>query len=95
VALLRTDFSQEYIASIISELGKTLAFFRRLLQLLVTANVFPTSLILFSLMMEAILSSETSVLTRAALYLIPKYGILHISSPPKRSNYYYYLQKYY
>jgi hypothetical protein len=33
------------------------------LQLLVTANVFPRSLILFTLMVEAILSSDISVLT--------------------------------
>jgi hypothetical protein len=40
-------------------------FIRSLLKFLVTANV-PSSLILFSPMMEALLSSETSVLTEAA-----------------------------
>jgi hypothetical protein len=34
-------------------------------RLLVTANVVPNSLILVTLMMEAIRSSETSILTRA------------------------------
>jgi hypothetical protein len=42
-----------------------LVFLSSVLQLLVTANVFPSSLILFVLMIEAISSSETSVLTRA------------------------------
>jgi hypothetical protein len=35
------------------------------LQLLVTANLVPSSPIILTLMMEALLSSETSVLTRA------------------------------
>jgi hypothetical protein len=42
----------------------------RVLQMLVTANVVPSSLIPFILMMEAILSSETSVLTIAIQYLL-------------------------
>jgi hypothetical protein len=50
VDLVRTDVPEEYIASIIT-----------VLQLLVTANVVPSSLILFTLMMETIRSSETSV----------------------------------
>jgi hypothetical protein len=45
--------------------------------MLVTADVVPSSLILFTLMMEAKCSSETSVLTRAARCLIPQEGILH------------------
>jgi hypothetical protein len=34
-------------------------FLRKVLQLLLTSNVFPISLFLFALMMEAIRSSET------------------------------------
>jgi hypothetical protein len=43
----------------------------------VTANDVPTSRILFTPMMEAIPSSETSVLTRATWWHIPEDGILH------------------
>jgi hypothetical protein len=47
------------------------------LQLLVTANVVPSSPILVTMMMEAILSSETLVLTRATYPNIPEDVILH------------------
>jgi hypothetical protein len=43
----------------------------------VTANVVPSSPILFTLMMEAIRSTETSILTRATRLHIPEDGILH------------------
>jgi hypothetical protein len=45
------------------------------LQLLVIANV-PSSLILFTLMMEAICSSKTSILTRSTRRDAPEDGIL-------------------
>jgi hypothetical protein len=65
-------------------------FLRSVLQLLVTANIVPSTLILFTLTMEAIRSSETSycivfiqpskhpVLTRATRHHMPEDRILHI-----------------
>jgi hypothetical protein len=50
---------------------------RRLFQLLVVANVVPSLLIPLILMIEAICSSETSVITRPTLPYIPEDGILH------------------
>jgi hypothetical protein len=54
VALVRTDVSEELSASIIS-----------VSRLLVTANVVPSSPILVTLVMDALSSSEKSLLTRA------------------------------
>jgi hypothetical protein len=51
--------------------------FRSVLQLLVTANVPPSSLILFTLMMEVIRSSAMPVPTRATWHHITEDGIIH------------------
>jgi hypothetical protein len=47
------------------------------LQLLVTANVDPNSLILSTLMMQAIRSSETSALTKATSHKMAFFNILY------------------
>jgi hypothetical protein len=88
VDLVRTDVSEERSASInrltrIGELGTTLltnnavVILRSLRQLLITAKVVSSSTILVTLMMNAIRSSEMSLITRATRCIIPKNGILH------------------
>jgi hypothetical protein len=68
VALVRTDVSVERISSTfrvtrIGDLGTTRAVTSNNIMMSVTANVVPSSPILVALLMEAIPSSETSVLT--------------------------------
>jgi hypothetical protein len=83
VALVRTDVSEELGTSFImvtriGELGTTLAttanlvFLRYVRRLLVTAGVVSSSQIPVTLMMEALRSSETSVLTRDTRRNIPE-----------------------
>jgi hypothetical protein len=77
VVLVRTDVSEESRASIIRVARIGELFHRSVRQLLVAANVVPSSPSLVTLMMEALDSSEMLVRTRAKLRNIPEDGILH------------------
>jgi hypothetical protein len=103
VALLRTDVSEEFSLSInrvtrIGELGTMLAviiaFIRSVHQLLITANIVPSSQTFVTLLMlrhvavvRTVLSFETSVLTTATWRNIPEDGILHSHRPENHKSY--------
>jgi hypothetical protein len=82
VVLVTTDVSEGLSASIIEvtrigDLGAIFYFLHSVCQLLVTVNVVHRSPILVTLMMEALSSSDTSVLTRATQQNISEDGIPH------------------
>jgi hypothetical protein len=77
---VRIDVSEERVTSIIivkriGELGTSLGVTSKLI---VTANVVPSSLILYTLIIAATRSSETSILARVARSHIPEDGMHYV-----------------
>jgi hypothetical protein len=69
-------FLFESVSKGTAERGRSL-FLRSMRRLLVTANVVPSSPILFTLMIEALRSSKTPVSTRVTWGNFPEDAILH------------------
>jgi hypothetical protein len=76
VAVVRTDVSEERIASIIRVTRIYVVFLRSVLRLLVNANVVSSSHILVTLMIEALRSFETSVVRRSTRRNVQEEGII-------------------
>jgi hypothetical protein len=70
-------FHAEPVAVQMSYFVKKTVFLRSVPRLLVVANVVPSSPILITLVMKALCSSETLVLTTATRLKNPEDGILH------------------
>jgi hypothetical protein len=77
VAVIKTDVSKERSCS--SRGQVSVVFLRSVRRLLVTAKDVPSSQIFVILMMEAIRSYDTLVLTTATRLNIPEDGILHVT----------------
>jgi phosphotransacetylase len=85
-ALVSTDVLEELSHSFIRmTIQSDFLFLCSARPLLVTDNVVPSSPNLVSLKIEALRSSETSVITRATRHNVPEDGILH-SHHEKTSN---------